>query len=93
MRSAREYEGKAEGLGELFISEVEAATTQIEAYPASAPAFGRHLRRKILSRFPYTILYAVGTDVIRVVGIMHQHRGPEFIARRLRVEGIDENDA
>ena len=92
-RTAQQYEAKADGLGDVFISEVEVATEQIVKCPESAPALGKHLRRKILNRFPYAVLYAVGADVIQVVAIMHQHRGPEFIARGLRAGGTDTDDA
>jgi hypothetical protein len=92
-QTARKYEAEAEGLGGLFVAEVQAATEQIKQFPDSAPAFGMLLRKKILSRFPYSVLYAVGTDMIRVVAIMHQHRGPEFVARRLKASGVHEDNA
>jgi plasmid stabilization system protein ParE len=92
VRTARDYESKAPGLGGLFLTEVEAATEQIQRFPESAPVFGARLRRKILNRFPYAVLYATAAEVIRIVAIMHQHRGPDFIARRLRIEGSHGDD-
>ena len=82
--NAREYEAKAPGLGEKFISEVEAATRQIPEFPESAPAFGMRLRRRILKRFPFALLYSVREDLVWIVAVMHQSRGPLFIAERLK---------
>jgi plasmid stabilization system protein ParE len=82
--TAREYQAKAPGLGEKFISEVETATRQISAFPESAPAFGERLRRRILKRFPFALLYSVREDLVWIVAIMHQSRGPVFIAERLK---------
>ena len=82
--TAREYEEKAPGLGEKFIVEVEAATQQVSAFPESAPAFGRRLRRQLLNRFPFALLYSVNEESVWVVAVMYQGRGPVFIAKRLK---------
>jgi plasmid stabilization system protein ParE len=86
---ARKYERKAEGLGELFIAEVEEASEQIADFPESGVAVQYPVRRLLLKRFPFSILYTVGVDVVRILALMHQSRGPEFVARRLKREGVE----
>lgn len=49
---------------------------------AEAPFTGAEvdvdLRRVLLVRFPYGILYAVETDYLLVVAVMHLHRRPGY---------------
>jgi len=80
------YESKAEGLGTLFIQEFESAVGQIQRFPESGSRFGVRFRRVLMRRFPYAIVYSPSGQVLRIVAIMHQHRGPEFIASRLDKE-------
>ena len=82
--TASEYEEKAPGLGQKFISEVETATEQLAQFPDSAPRFGARLRRKLLKRFPFALLYSARDEVVWIVAVMHQSRGPTFIAKRLK---------
>ena len=84
--AAREYERRARGLGATFIMEVERVADQLSQFPESAPMFGQRLRRKLLRRFPYALLYSVRTETVWVVAIMHQRRGPAFIAKRLKID-------
>jgi plasmid stabilization system protein ParE len=92
VRESKKYERIADDLGELFISDVEAATDRLATFPESGPVLHGRFRRWVLKRFPFAILYSVSTAEIRVVAIMHQHRGPEFMARRLKQEP-EGNDA
>lgn len=36
------------------------------------------IRRLILSRFPYKLLYSVEADHIYVIAVAHQHREPNY---------------
>ncbi len=80
------YEGEAAGLGALFLDELDAATAQIVKFPKSGPRYGDKFRRVLLRRFPLSIIYEVSRERLRIAAIMHQHRGPEFIAKRLAKE-------
>jgi plasmid stabilization system protein ParE len=84
-----EYESKAPHLGSLFIDEFEDVVSRLGRFPLCGTAFGERFRRTILRRFPYLVVYAISGDVLRIVAIMHQHRGPDFIARRFEVEDGD----
>ena len=41
------------------------------------------MRRRMLNRFPYGLLYAVEADRIIVVAVMHLHRRPGYWKDRL----------
>jgi toxin ParE1/3/4 len=70
-----------------FASEVEAALEQIQQMPWSAPAWpGRpDLRRRVLARYPYAIVYMVVEPAeILVVAVEHVKRRPGYWLGRVR---------
>ena len=77
------YEDKADGLGDDFLTEVELGLQAIIEYPDTWPVFGKGVRRYILSRFPYSILYHIEPDIIYVVTVMHNSRKPGYWLNRL----------
>jgi len=54
---------------------------------ASAPMAGQEMRpgirRRLLRRFPYAILYARESHGVLVVAVIHQRRRPGFWQRRI----------
>jgi hypothetical protein len=50
------YEEKASGLGSAFLDSVEEAIVKIRENPKAYQLVGKEIRRKILVRFPYSIL-------------------------------------
>lgn len=70
-----------------FAAAVEAALMQIRQMPWSAPAWpGRpDLRRRVLTRFPYAIVYMVVESAeIVVVAVEHVKRRPGYWLGRVR---------
>ena len=41
------------------------------------------VRRALVRRFPYGILYAIDAETILVVAVMNLHRAPNYWANRL----------
>ena len=81
--AARYYEMQVEDLGFSFLDELDAALERIEAHPKAAPLVGREVRRATLRRFPYSLLYVVEPDRIRVIAVAHQKRRPNYWRGRL----------
>jgi hypothetical protein len=77
------YEDKANGLGDDFLSELELGFQAVIEYPDTWPLFTKRVRRFILSRFPYSILYQIAPDMILVVAVMHNSRKPGYWLNRL----------
>jgi len=65
-------------LGAAFIDQVELAIQQILAYPLSSPLVNRTVRRKVLKRLPYDILYSVQPERVRILAIASQRRRPFY---------------
>ena len=76
--AAEYYELRVEGLGDSFIFEVERVTKLIQQNPESGlKVFGK-IRKKILWRFPYSLLYSVKENSIRIIAIANQKRRPFY---------------
>jgi len=73
-------EGGAE-LGLAFITEFERTLALLTRH-AQLGAQWRKRRRMPLRRFPYSIIYYVRGDELRVVALAHHRRRPEYWARR-----------
>jgi len=81
--AAQFYERQAEGLGLDFIMTVQQAYERLLEAPASGPPFGRRLRRLLVPKFPYGLLYRVEPERIYIIAVMHLHRRPGYWRSRL----------
>ena len=72
------YESESPGLGEAFLRIVEDGIEQLLAFPESAPVLRGRVRRKVLRRFPYSLLYSIRDGEIRVLAVMNQKRRPFY---------------
>jgi plasmid stabilization system protein ParE len=82
------YEREREGLDAEFWDELGTAMQTLEAPgPECGPVIGlpRELgiRRKLLRRFPYAIVFVELDAYVRVISVMHGHRRPAHWRRRL----------
>jgi toxin ParE1/3/4 len=82
------YERDRVGLGAEFWDELRAAIRTLEAPgPECGPVIGlpRELgvRRKLLVRFPYAIVFVESDAFVRVISVMHGHRRPAYWRRRI----------
>ena len=76
--AAKYYESKVNGLGFAFLSEVERVLGNIQNNPESAPRILKAVRRKLLRGFPYSIMYSIVDDSIRILAIANQKRRPFY---------------
>jgi plasmid stabilization system protein ParE len=78
VQAARYYESNLPLLGSEFLSEVKRVVKGIETHPEAAPKVKGDIRRRVLRRFPYAILYQVDPDEIVILAVMHQRRQPDY---------------
>ena len=81
---ARYYEAKSEGLGSDFLTAVEEATQRIEQSPKAGPIIRASIRKRLISGFPFNVLYEIQTDRIYIAAVMHQHRRPGYWLKRAK---------
>ena len=77
------YEARVPKLGTDFISTIEIAVSDLLEDPEKCPVIGKGIRRCILPRFPYSVLYKIDPLEIIIVAIMHQKRRPNYWINRL----------
>lgn len=76
------YELERSGLGAAFLAEVERTCQAISRDPEAGPIVLGSIRRRLLRRLPYGLLYSIQTDAIRILAVMNLRRRPGYwIAR------------
>jgi plasmid stabilization system protein ParE len=78
------YERQMPGLGARFRADVRDALKRLRHWPLAAPVERGEIRRVILSRFPYKLLYSVETGHIYIIAVAHLHRAPDYWVERDR---------
>jgi plasmid stabilization system protein ParE len=68
------YEARLGGLGLRFLSAVE----RISTHPEAGAPLASEFRKRIVSGFPYNIIYRVWEDYIYLVAVAHHHRRPGY---------------
>jgi len=86
IESTRFYEARASGLGGDFIRQVEHTLAQIVANPEAGSPLSGKIRRRLVQRFPFAILYQSGPEDLSVIAVMHLRRRPDYWKRRLRAK-------
>lgn len=76
------YEQQAGDLGRGFLAEVHRAIRRVAAFPTSSQEISPGLRRCLIARFPYGLLYGIEGDTVVVIAVAHLHRRPRYWADR-----------
>ncbi len=77
------YESCEIGLGIDFYMEILSSLNKIINFPKAWPIVEDDIRRCILNRFPYGMLYSVESKKIYIVAIMNLHREPQYWKSRI----------
>jgi len=72
------YELESTGLGRAYLEDVGLAVDQISRFPEAAPLLLGRVRRKILLKFPYAVIYSLRETQIRILAIAHLKRRPYY---------------
>lgn len=83
LEAAAYYESRSKGLGRDFLREVYSAVAHIEDDPERWPEISSGIRRRLVHRFPYAVLYKGNGDEIAIVAVMHLRRRPDYWIGRL----------
>jgi plasmid stabilization system protein ParE len=82
------YDDQRVGLGDDFLTEYAKAVDRIRNGPAELPRLesyvGPHdVRRCLLKRFPYLVIFTYRQDEVLVVAVTHARRRPLYWLERL----------
>lgn len=72
------YEVREAGLGFDFASEVRGAIQRIVDYPEAWGELQPGVRRCLVRRFPYGVVYAIHSSQIIILAVMHLRRRPGY---------------
>jgi len=80
------YEERAKNLGMEFLVEVNRAIETVREMPALWPVRdeAREIRRYLIHRFPYAVIYRIRDRVIQIIAIMHLRRNPDYWRDRIQ---------
>jgi plasmid stabilization system protein ParE len=77
------YERQRVGLGEEFLSCVDACLRGICRSPQAHRLVHENYRRGLVRRFPYAVFYEHAEDTVTVYGVFHTSRDPNKWRERL----------
>lgn len=77
------YETHSRGLGRAFLSAIEKGTADIAHQPTAYPVQQSSIRRHLVRRFPYGILYREEEEQVVIIAVMHLHRAPDYWRHRV----------
>ena len=77
------YEERVPGLGAQFATEVEAAIAAVLEAPERWRCVEEDVRRRLVHRFPYGVLYTVEPGQVFIVAVMHLSREPGYWRHRV----------
>lgn len=75
---------QAKGLGRRLYAEVRRAEHLIAQFPESAPEIRPSIRKHLLQKFRYSLIYSREKDGVLILAVAHQSRRPEYWVDRVR---------
>ncbi|MBU4555769.1 MAG: type II toxin-antitoxin system RelE/ParE family toxin [Actinobacteria bacterium] len=72
------YDLERPGLGTEFFDAVEAALTVVADTPAAFPIELGETRKRVITRFPYSVMYWFDGATVHVSAIAHHRQRPRY---------------
>jgi plasmid stabilization system protein ParE len=76
--AAQYYELEEPGLGAAFLEEVDRCLQSIQTHPEAGAILRGDVRRRLVRRFPYALVYRIKPTSIRVLAVMNLKRRPMY---------------
>ena len=77
------YQDCQHGLGDRFLDEILQAGSRIQQHPAAWPVLSGQIRRCLLNRFPFGLIFRIESKRIYVLAVMHLRRVPNYWRNRV----------
>ncbi len=77
------YAQRSTGLGTAFLDEVSKTLAVLEENPDQYPVAEGEIRKAVLRRFPYVVLFRARGDEVVVISCFHTRRDPTQWRNRL----------
>jgi toxin ParE1/3/4 len=76
------YDERDRNLGDDFLKKVNECINSLSKDPEQYPVIYQRMRRALLKRFPYEVIYEIENDEIIIYAIFHCARDPQEWQRR-----------
>lgn len=76
--AAAYYELEKQGLGARFLTEVDRCIESLVKHPQAGAIILGDVRRRLVRRFPYAVLYTIKPEGARILAIMNLKRRPLY---------------
>jgi toxin ParE1/3/4 len=86
LREIGYLELRTKGLGKRFFAEIRRAEKIISKYPESAEEIRPGIRKQVLRKFRYSIIYSTASEGVLVLAIAHHSRRPSYWLGRISSE-------
>ena len=77
------YERRRAGLGEEFLSSIDACMERIRRQPEMYAVVHEAYRRSLVRRFPYAVFYEHAESTVTIYAVFHTSRDPKKWRQRL----------
>lgn len=82
--AALRYESEVSGLGRRFGDEVERVVRLVLEHSEMGARVDENLRHFVLRKFPFSVVYAITSDLVYIVAVAHGSREPEYWRGRVQ---------
>jgi plasmid stabilization system protein ParE len=69
-------------MGRRFRHAIDALAERMSGNPRQFPVVYKNVRRALLRRFPYTVLFVIENETLLVIAYFHASRNPSHWQRR-----------
>ena len=78
------YNDVEQGLGDDFAYEIYTSIRRVVEFPKAWPVLEDEVRRSLVKRFPYGVIYSEEQNGIFILAVMNLHRDPDYWKDRER---------
>jgi|ERR1051325_1720277 len=78
------YEAASDRLGNDFLDDVQKTINRVREFPQIGELVDSDLRRSLLYRFPFSLIYTLEENVVVVVAVAHHGRRPGYWKSRVK---------
>ncbi|MBI1782907.1 MAG: type II toxin-antitoxin system RelE/ParE family toxin [Sphingobacteriales bacterium] len=78
------YDEQQSNLGNVFVEHLHLAFTSIASNPSAFQRYHRNVRKTVLKKFPYLVLFREEKEKIIIHAVFHTRRSPETILKRIK---------
>jgi len=77
------YDAASSGLGSDFLDDVQQALDRLREHPQAGGILTQGMRRTLLHRFPFSVIYSIERDEILVIAVADHGRRPGYWEARV----------